>query len=119
VIVILSLTQFRAVLVGWCLAKHHVNVVWTSPPPSPPCCWSMSVLSTHFINAYTGPINPSAFPPFASTSQSRETNPRSQYRAQSVITRPCTEVLMHTLLSSSNINHFSVPDTMRMRFNRQ
>ena len=35
--------------------------------------WPMSALSTHLINAYTGLMNPSALPPFASTSQSART----------------------------------------------
>jgi len=35
----------------------------------------MSALSTHLINAHTGLINPSAFPPFASTPQSARNLP--------------------------------------------
>ena len=106
-------------LVGWCLAKHHVNVVWTSPPPSPPCCWPMSALSTHLINAHTGLINPSASPPFASTPQSARTLPSL------VISGPMSyNSAMHGSFnayppSPSNISHLSVPDTMRMRFNNQ
>ena len=37
--------------------------------------WPMSALSTHLISAYTGFMNPSALPPFASISQTARTPP--------------------------------------------
>jgi hypothetical protein len=75
----------RVFLLGQCLVEQ-INRVWTSPstvatllrrhpPPSPPYSWHMSALSTHLISAYTGLINTSALPPFASVSQTVRTPP--------------------------------------------
>jgi hypothetical protein len=72
----MSLSQMRAFLVGPCLVKQNVTLCLDlAPPPSPPCRWPMSALSTHLISAYTGLINPSALPPFASVSQPARTQP--------------------------------------------
>jgi len=64
-------------LFGQCLVKQSVTCldpVSASSSRRHPC-WSMSALSTHLIGAYTGLINPSALPPFASPSQTARTPP--------------------------------------------
>jgi len=67
----------RVCLFGQCLVKQNVtclNLVSASPSRHHPC-WPMSALSTHLISAWTGLINPSGLPPFASSSQTARTPP--------------------------------------------